>query len=172
MLSPVQLSSPRRGLWFEASVRTPIPRQLSTLMSDYPFNLRTKPHCTIRSLRQVCRHAKIPRVRVKVHRSPNPKPIRQYTGIKSLPTKMRSHKAHSAPPRFTPSRQRQGIARVTPMITDNGNHHQLLSKLTISNNSNQGNLIEQRILNGIRHMCHGKIIHALVLRQWYAYPTP
>ena len=123
MLSPIQLSSPRRGLWFEASKRTPIPRQLYPPTPGFPFTLRTKPHCGRRSLRPVCRHAKIPRVRDKVHRSPNPNPIRQLTGIKAFPMKMRTHKARSAPPRFRPSGHRLGIARATLMMTDNGNHH-------------------------------------------------
>ena len=123
MLGPIQLSSPRRGLWFDASKRTPTPRQLYPPTPGFPFTLRTKPHCGRRSLRQVCRHAKIPRVRVKVHRSPNQNPIRQLTGIKALPMKMRTHEARSAPPRFSPSRQRLGIARASLMMTDNGNHH-------------------------------------------------
>ena len=123
MLSTIQLSSPRRGLWFEASNRTPIPRQLYPPTPGFPFTLRTKSHCGRRSLRQVCRHAMIPRVGVKVHRSPNPNPIRQLTGIKAFPMKMRTHKARSAPPRFSLSRQRLGIPRATLMMTDIGNHH-------------------------------------------------
>ena len=123
MLSPIQLSSPRRGLWFEASNRTPIPRQLYPPTPGFPFTLRTKPHCGRRSLRQVCRHAMIPHVGVKVHRSPNPNLIRKLAGIKAFPMKMRTHKARSTPPRFSLSRQRMGINRATVMMTDNGNHH-------------------------------------------------
>ena len=122
MLGPIQLSSPRRGLWFDASKRTPTPRQLYPPTPGFPFTLRTKPHCGRRGLRQVCRHATIPRVGVKVHRSPNPNPIRQLTGIKAFPMKMRTYKARSAPARFSPSRQRMGITRATVMMTDNGNH--------------------------------------------------
>ena len=122
MLSPIQLSSPRRGLWFDASKRTQPPRQLYPPTPGFPFTLRTKSHCGRRSLRQVCRHAMIPRVGVKVHRSPNPNPIRQLMWIKAFPMKMRTHKARSAPPRFSPSRRLLGITRVSLMMTDNGNH--------------------------------------------------